>query len=84
MVPLLFTIMIQIVRIVPLVLFIGWIVNMADPHGSWAVTRVLNRISEPYFYRVRGLLPRVGMLDLSPILIVILVWIVGQLLWMLR
>lgn len=83
MVALLFTIMLQIVWLVPLLLFVGWIINMADPHSNWAVTRILNRISQPYFSRVRGLLPTVGMLDLSPFLIVILSIIVRQLLRML-
>ena len=39
--------------------------------------------SDPYFRRVRGLLPTVGMLDLSGFLIFILAWIVQRLLWML-
>ncbi len=83
MVPLLFTIMLQIVWFVPVLLFIGWIVSMADPHSHWAVTRILNMISDPYLRRVRGLLPTVGMLDLSPLLIVLLSMIVRQLLVML-
>jgi uncharacterized protein YggT (Ycf19 family) len=83
MVPLLFTIMLQIVWFVPVLLFIGWIVSMADPHSRWAVTRILNMISDPYLRRVRGLLPTVGMLDLSPLLIVLLSMIVRQLLVML-
>jgi uncharacterized protein YggT (Ycf19 family) len=83
MVALLFTIMLQIVWLVPMLLFIGWIVSMADPHSNWAVTRILNRISQPYLSRVRGLLPTIGMLDLSPFLIFILAWIVRQLLVML-
>jgi uncharacterized protein YggT (Ycf19 family) len=80
---LLFTIMLRIVWLVPMLLFIGWIINMADPHSSWAVTRVANKLSDPYFRRVRGLLPTIGMLDLSPLVIVILAWIVQFLLRML-
>lgn len=77
---LLFTIMLQIVWFVPVLLFIGWILQMADPSSRWAVTRILQRVSDPYLSRVRGLLPTVGMLDLSPLLIFILAWVVQRLL----
>lgn len=83
MVAVLFTIMYQLVWLLPMLLFIGWILNLADPHNNWAVTRILNMVSEPYLRRVRGLLPTVGMLDLSPFLIFILALIVRQLLSML-
>jgi uncharacterized protein YggT (Ycf19 family) len=75
--------MLQFLWHVPLLLYVGWIDTMADPNSLRSVTRILNRISEPYLYRVRGLLPTVGMLDLSPFLIFILAWIVRQLLVML-
>ena len=80
---LLFTIMLRVVWLVPVLLFIGWIVSLADPSSRWAATRILNRVSDPYLRRVRGLLPTIGMLDLSPLLIFILAWIVQQLLVML-
>jgi uncharacterized protein YggT (Ycf19 family) len=67
----------------PLVLFVGWIVGMADPGGRWAVTRALNTISMPFFNLVGGVIPRIGALDISPILIVVLSMIVNRLLWQL-
>lgn len=70
-----------LVRNLPLVLMIAWIVGMADPDGRWAVTRVLQTISAPYFRLVSGVIPRIGALDISPILIVILSIIVNALLW---
>ncbi len=80
---LLFTIMLRVVWFIPVLLFIGWIISLADPQSRWAATRLLTRISDPYMRRVRGLLPTIGMLDLSPMLIFILAWIVQQLLRML-
>lgn len=78
---LLVTILSFLVRLVPLVLFVGMFVNFADPSGRWAVTRALNTINQPYLQLVRGVLPRVGALDISPILIWVLSIIVDRLLW---
>ncbi len=72
-----------LVRNLPLVLFVSWIVSMADPGGRWAITRVLNTISLPFFSLVSGVIPRIGALDISPILIVVLSIIVNRLLWQL-
>lgn len=80
MIALLFSIMGFLVWILPTVLMVGWIVGMADPGGSWAVTRALNAISLPYLRRVSGMLPRVGQLDISPLLIWLLSFIVSRLL----
>jgi uncharacterized protein YggT (Ycf19 family) len=80
---LLFLIMDRIIMLVIVALFVNFILSLADPSGRWAVTRFLNSVSDPYFRRVRGLLPTIGMLDLSGFLIFILAWIVRQLLVML-
>jgi uncharacterized protein YggT (Ycf19 family) len=83
MTTLLFVIMDRLIMFLTLALFVNFILNLADPSSNWAVTRFLNRISEPFFRRVRGLLPTVGMLDLSGFLVFILAFIVRQLLVML-
>ena len=80
MITLLFTVMYWLVWLLPTVLMIGWFVSMADPGGSWAVTRALNAISMPYLRRVSGMLPRVGQLDISPLLIWLLSYVVNRLL----
>jgi len=80
---LLLVILDRIVWLVIVALFVNFILSLADPGGRWAVTRVLNSVSDPYFRRVRGLLPTIGMLDLSGFLIFILAFIVRQLLVML-
>jgi uncharacterized protein YggT (Ycf19 family) len=80
---LLFLIMDRIIMLVIVALFVNFILSLADPGGRWAVTRFLTSVSDPYFRRVRGLLPTIGMLDLSGFLIFILAWIVRQLLVML-
>ena len=80
---LLLVILDRIVWLVIVALFVNFILSLADPGGRWAVTRVLNSVSDPYFRRVRGLLPTIGMLDLSGFLIFILAFVVRQLLVML-
>jgi uncharacterized protein YggT (Ycf19 family) len=80
---LLFQVLNLTITLVIVALFINFILSLADPGAQWAVTRVLNAVSDPYFRRVRGLLPTIGMLDLSGFLIFILAWIVRQLLVML-
>ena len=83
MIALLFVIMDRLIMFLTLALFINFIISLADPGSNWAVTRFLNKISDPFFRRVRGLLPTIGMLDLSGFLVFILAFIVRQLLVML-
>ena len=80
MIDLLYTILSTLVWLLPWLLMAGWIIGMADPGGRWAVTRILNAIGMPYLRLVSGMLPRIGALDISPLLIVLLSWLVGLLL----
>lgn len=75
-----YTVLDTSVWLLPWVLMASWIIGMADPDGRWGVTRVLAAISNPFLRLVSGMLPRIGMLDISPFLIVILGWIVRMLL----
>lgn len=83
MVKFLFEVMHNLVRAVPTFLFIAWIVSLADPDGRWVITRWLNAISQPFFRLVTGMLPRIGQLDISPILIVLMSFVVDQMLYVL-
>lgn len=73
MIALFFSLLSFLVWLLPLLIFVGWILSMADPAGRWPITRILDRISSPYLRLVRGLIPRIGQLDISPILI----WLVS-------
>lgn len=83
MTTLLFLIMDRLIMFLTLALFVNFILSLADPGSNWAVTRFLNNISDPFFRRVRGLLPTIGMLDLSGFLVFVLAFIVRQFLAML-
>lgn len=80
LVHLLYTILNTLVWVLPWLLMGGWIVGMADPGGRWAITRILNTISAPFLRLVAGMIPPIGALDVSPLLIVLLSWIVNILL----
>ena len=80
LIALLYSILSFLVQLLPWVLMAGWIVGMADPSGRWAITRVLNMVSMPFLRLVSGMLPRIGMLDISPLIIILLSWLVRLLL----
>ena len=80
LISLVYTILNTLVWLLPLLLMVGWIVGMADPSGRWPVTRILATIAAPYLRLVSGMLPRIGALDISPLLIWLLSWLVRILL----
>jgi uncharacterized protein YggT (Ycf19 family) len=80
LISLVYTILSTLVWLLPFLLMVGWIVGMADPSGRWAVTRILNAIAAPYLRLVSGMLPRIGALDISPLLIWLMSILVGILL----
>ncbi len=80
MVPVVFGVMSWIVNIFPWVMMAGWLVGMADPSGRWTATRVLNAITLPFIRLTSGMLPRIGQLDISPLLVFLLSYVVSFLL----
>ncbi len=80
LISLLYTILSTLVWLLPFLLMVGWIVGMADPSGRWPVTRILNAVAAPYLRLVSGMLPRIGALDISPMLIWLMSILVGILL----
>ena len=79
-IPILFGVMGWIVNIFPWVMMAGWIVGMADPSGRWTATRVLNAVTLPFIRMTSGMLPRIGQLDISPLLVFLLSYVVSFLL----
>ncbi len=80
LISLVYTILSTLVWLLPLLLMVGWIVGMADPSGRWPITRILNAVAAPYLRLVSGMLPRIGALDISPMLIWLMSILVGILL----
>lgn len=80
MIDLFFRVMIGVIGIFPWVMMAGWIIGMADPSGRWAATRVLGAITLPFVRLTSGMIPRIGQLDISPMLVFLLSYVVGFLL----
>jgi uncharacterized protein YggT (Ycf19 family) len=80
MIDILFLIMIWTIGIFPWVMMAGWLIGMADPDGRWAATRILNAITMPFVRLTSGMIPRIGQLDISPLLVFVLAYVVGYLL----
>lgn len=80
MMAILFSIMSLIITIFPWIMMAGWIIGLADPSGSWAATRILNALTLPFVRLTSGMLPRIGQLDISPMLVFLLAYVVNFLL----
>ncbi|MBA3469316.1 MAG: YggT family protein [Herpetosiphonaceae bacterium] len=48
------------------------ILSWVDPTGQYKVSQVLQEITEPVIGPIRKVLPRMGMLDLSPLIALLL------------
>jgi uncharacterized protein YggT (Ycf19 family) len=77
MIEILFQIMIWTIGIFPWIMMAGWIIGMADPAGRWAATRILSAITLPFVRLTSGMIPRIGQLDISPMLVFVLAYVVG-------
>ncbi|CAA9584586.1 MAG: hypothetical protein AVDCRST_MAG18-3638 [uncultured Thermomicrobiales bacterium] len=75
-----FSLMSWVIGIFPWVMMGGWIIGLADPGGNWAATRILNAITLPFIRLTSGMVPRIGQLDLSPMLVFLLAYVVSFLL----
>ena len=73
-----FALLAQLVYIYTIILFvriiITWIPNV-DPYSQWY--QMLHQITEPVLEPARRLIPPLGMLDISPIVVFIALQIIG-------
>ena len=61
---------------------LSWLVQFGIIHGSRSpATMLLNQICEPILRPARRLLPSTGMLDLSPMITIVVLWLTQQ--WLL-
>ena len=61
-------------------IFLRIVFSWFDPMGNNKITRILIDVTEPIIAPLRRVVPSVGMLDLSPMVASILVYLVGQIL----
>ncbi|MEC9252945.1 MAG: YggT family protein [Pseudomonadota bacterium] len=61
---------------------LSWLVQFGIIHGSRSpATTLLNQICEPLLRPAKKLLPSVGMIDLSPMITIVILWIIQR--WLL-
>jgi YggT family protein len=80
--------MLFIYRFLDLLLTVLWIAILARVLISWfdpmfknSFSRILHDVTEPILGPIRSMLPRTGMVDLSPIVAFLIIWILQQ--WLL-
>ena len=75
-----FALLAQLIQIYTIVIFvriiITWIPNI-DPYAQWV--QILHQITEPVLEPARRLIPPLGMIDISPIVVFIALQILGGL-----
>lgn len=74
--------------ILRLALFLLWLliigrvlISWVDPQARTGASRVLIQLTEPILAPVRSLLPRTGMLDLSPLIVMLVMGVLLRALW---
>ena len=69
-----------VLRLLTYALFGRAILSWFDPTLRWPISRVLFDITEPLIAPIRRVVPRTGMIDLSFIVAILLLWILRQML----
>ena len=59
---------------------ISWLVafNVLNTHNRfvYSILELTYRLTEPFLKRIRGFLPNLGSLDISPIILLLLIWFI--------
>lgn len=56
------------------------LVSWVDPMGNMRISQILRDLTEPILVPIRSILPNVGMFDLSPLVAMLLLQMIGRLL----
>lgn len=54
------------------------ILSWVDQRGEWTISRVLYEITEPILGPIRNAMPSIGMFDISPIIAILLLQVIGM------
>jgi YggT family protein len=54
------------------------LISWVDPGGRWPISRVLHDVTEPIIAPIRQVVPSLGMFDISPIVALILLRVLGN------
>jgi YggT family protein len=56
------------------------LLSWVDPMGNMRISQVLRDLTEPILAPIRNILPSMGMIDLSPLVAMLLLQVIGSLL----
>ena len=78
------TIFVSIIRVLcdvlAILILLRVVVSWYSPRPTNILVRILHRLTEPLLAPLRRIIPRVGMLDFTPLVAVILIWLIYSLL----
>ena len=59
---------------------LSWIIafNVLNTHNRfvYSVLELTHRLTDPFLYQIRRFLPNLGVLDISPIVLLLLIWFI--------
>jgi YggT family protein len=58
--------------------FLSWVPNLIDPRGP--IAEFLVTVTEPILAPIRSVMPRMGMIDLTPMIAILLLQVIGRVL----
>lgn len=67
-------------QILWIAIFARIILSWVDQGGQWRITQILFEITEPILAPIRRIMPNMGMLDLSPMVAILLLQLLGNVL----
>jgi YggT family protein len=57
-------------------IFARVMISWVDPQQRWAITRILNDVTEPILAPARKVIPSAGMFDLSPMIVLLVIQLI--------
>ncbi|MCU0491764.1 MAG: YggT family protein [Chloroflexaceae bacterium] len=64
-------------QILSLLILARVLISWIDPMGNMRATQILHELTEPILAPIRSILPNIGMIDLSPLVAMLLLQLVG-------
>jgi YggT family protein len=77
-VTLVFEVLLLFLRIMMFAIIIRAVLSWFDPRGQNPVSRALNEFTEPIIAPIRSIMPRMGMIDLSPMIAIFIIIMLQQ------
>ncbi len=54
-------------------IFARVVLSWINPAGTWQATQIIHNVTEPILAPIRKILPQMGMFDLSPLIVLVVI-----------